>query len=126
MAVEAVGHVFAVGHIFDNAVLFPKLRHLQPAQALRRRAVNRIQLAVRLFELVDFLVDMLHNLECELPVLCNRFFIIKLLQFVERRYAKRRRRGVEQGLDLVVNAEVSAVEPALTVCQRIGRGAHLA
>ena len=42
VAVEAVGHIFAVGNILDDAVLFAELLNLQSAQALGGRAVERV------------------------------------------------------------------------------------
>ncbi len=58
MAVKAVGHILSVRHPLDDTVLGPELFHLQAAEILRRRAVDRIQITVRFLILRYLLVNM--------------------------------------------------------------------
>ena len=84
MAVEAVGNIRTVGNALDNAVLAAELLDLKAAQALGRRAVDGIQVAVLVLELLDLLVDVFERFEGKCTVLGERFAVIKLLKLVER------------------------------------------
>ena len=53
MAVEAVAHIGSVGNIFDDAVHFPELLHLEAAEALCRGSVDGVKPAVCFLELID-------------------------------------------------------------------------
>ena len=50
---------------------------------------------------------------------------MQLLQLIERCDSKGSRRRLQKRLDLVIEPQISAVETALAVCQRIGRCFHL-
>ena len=126
MAVEAVGNIRTVGNALDNAVLAAELLDLKAAQALGRCAVDGIQVAVLVLELLDLLVDVFERFEGKCAVLGERFAVIKLLKLVERGDAEGGRRGFHDRLDFIARLEVAAVEAALAVRERIGRGAHLA
>lgn len=73
MAVEAVGNIRTVGNALDNAVLAAELLDLKAAQALGRRAVDGIQVAVLVLELLDLLVDVFERFEDKCAVLGERF-----------------------------------------------------
>ena len=119
MTVKAVAYIFAVGDILDNSVFCAELLYLKSAKALRGRAVERIEPAVRLLELADLFVDVFHNLNRKLSVLGNRFLVVQLLQLIERGYAERCGSGFKERLNLVVDSQVSAVETAFAVCKRV-------
>ena len=123
---EGIGDVWSVGHVFHNAIQLSELLDLQTAEALRGRAVNSVEIAVFLLELVHLVVDVLHHLESELTVFVDALAVIKLLKLVERGVAERGRRRFEQRLDLVVKPQMAAVEAALAVSQRVGACAHFA
>ena len=82
MAVEAVAHVRSVGNILNDPVFLAELLDLKATQALCRCTIDRIQPAVLLFEFRYPVIDVTQCLQRELPVFCNRFSIVKLLQLI--------------------------------------------
>ncbi len=83
VAVEAVGYIRTVGNALDDAVFSAELLDLKAAQALGRRTVDRIQVAVLVLELLDLIVDVLERFERERTVLGKRLAVIKLLKLVQ-------------------------------------------
>ena len=79
MAVEAVADIRSVGNIFDDAIFFAELGHLQAAKAFRRGAVDGIEITVLFFEFRNLIVDMLQGIDGELPILYQRFAVVQLL-----------------------------------------------
>ncbi len=69
MTVKAVRNILPVGNPFYNAVFRPELFHLQPAEILRRCAVDRIEPSVLLFELRYLIIDILHHFQRKTAVL---------------------------------------------------------
>ncbi len=125
MAVEAVAHILPVGNALHDAVFVAELLHLQAAQVLCRRAVDGVQVAVRLLEFIDPLVDIFQHLDGEFSVLHQGLAVIQLLEFVQGRDAEAGGGGFQQRLNLVRELQMTAQEAALAVGQRIGRGPHL-
>ena len=125
MAVEAVGDILPVGYALDNAVFSPELLHLQAAEVLRRRAVDRVQITIRFLIFRYLFIDMFQNLQRKSAVLHQRLAVIQLLQLVKSRDAEAGRCRFQNRLDLVVQLQVTAQESAFAVCQRIGGRAHL-
>ena len=85
MAVEAVAHILPVRYIFNDPVFLPKLVHLHAAEVLSRSSVDGIEMPVLLLELRHPVIDILQGLQCKRTVFGKRFFIIKLLQFIQCR-----------------------------------------
>ncbi len=61
MTVEAVADILPVRNALHDAILRAELLDLQPAEILRRRAVNGIQIAVLFLKTIDFFIDILKN-----------------------------------------------------------------
>ena len=120
MAVETVAHIRTVGNAFHDSVHLAELLYLKAAETLCRRSVDRIKVAVLLFELVHLVVDIFQHIQSELAVLSDGFAVIELLQLVQRRNSKRRRHGLQDLADLLMGIQMSAVESSLAVCKRIG------
>ena len=69
---------------------------------------------------------MLQCVDGKLTVFRQRFAVIQLLQFVQSSDAERSGSSLQQRFDLVVDAQMTAVEAAFAVCQRVGGGTHFA
>ena len=82
MTVEGVAHIRAVRYIFDNAVFLTELLNLQTTQAFSRGSVDCVQPTVLILELRNLLVDMLHNFQGKLSVLCNGLAVVEPLQLI--------------------------------------------
>ena len=69
---------------------------------------------------------MLHDFQRELAVLTDVLAVVELLKLIERGIAEGGSGILEQRLDLVVQAQMTAVEAALAIGKGVGAGAHFA
>ena len=88
MAVETVAHIRTIGNAFHYPVHLAELLYLKAAETLCRRSVDRIKVAVLLFELVHLVVDIFQHIQSELAVLSERLADRELLQLVQGRISK--------------------------------------
>ena len=69
-------------------------------------------MSVFILELFYTLVDIFQCLQSKGAILCKRFFIMQLLQLIERCDSKGSRRRLQKRLDLVLEPQIAAVETA--------------
>ena len=82
MAVEAVAHIRTIRNPLHDTVHLSELLYLKAAETLCRSTVNGIQIAVLIFVLLYFFIDILQYFQGKLAVLANGFTVVQLLQFI--------------------------------------------
>jgi len=79
MTVKSIADILSVRDIFHNSIFPSELFYLQTAEIFRRRRIDRIEISILFFELIDPFIDMFQHFDGKLTVLHQRFFIIQLL-----------------------------------------------
>ena len=125
MTVKTVAHIRSVGYTLYDSVHLAELLNLQTAETLSRCAVDCIEVTILLLELVYFVVNIFQYFQRELAVLTDRFAIVKLLQLIQCGDTKGSCHRFQKFTDLFVRFQMSAIETALTVCQRVRGCTHL-
>ena len=125
MAVEAVADIRTIRNAFNNSIHFTELFYLKSAEALCRSSIDCIEISILFLKFIYFFVNIFQNFQCKLAILCNGFSIIKFLQLIKSCDSKGCRHGFEDFTNLFIWFQTAAVETALTVSKRIGRGSHL-
>ena len=125
MTVEAVADIRTIRNAFDNSIHFTELFYLKSAETLCGSSIDCIEISILFLKFIYFFIDIFQNFQCKLTILCNGFSIIKFLQFIKSSDSKGCSHGFEDFADLFIWFPTTAVETALTVSKRIGRGTHL-
>ncbi len=125
MAVEAVAYIRSVRNALNDSIHLTELLYLQTTKTLCRCSVDCIQITIFLLKLIYFIIDIFQNFQGKLPVSRQLTCHYKAPAAHSSCNTERSCHRLQDLADLFVRFQMSAIETALTVCQRVRGCTHL-